>query len=150
MSAGAIIVRNAHPPPPPTSSWPPKKVSGNKFKRKFIETKSRSSGSGSSATTHPVNTTLDAVEHTPVNHPVWGTKTIDGTEEDGNSTATTVSCPPCEEPTHRHQTIGFLTQWINAYIFLARKFLGLELLGRSYTNTLSLAEDTYCTFWYTY
>lgn len=133
-TAGPIIIKNAHP-----SSWPAKKLTGNKFKRKFIETKSRSS---SSTATTPVNTTLDAIAPTPVNHPVWGTKTKgDGNQdkdyEYDNSTtgATTTMCPPClVEPDYKEPAIGFLTDWINAYIYLARKFVGFEL-RKSYTNT---------------
>lgn len=55
---------------------------------------------------------------------------VEGTRKDEDNSSTT-SCPPCETvggeggaEGRGSPTIGFVTDWINAYIFLARKFRG--------------------------
>lgn len=129
MVAGAIIVKNAQSS---GSSLSARKLSGNKFKRKFIEMKSRGSSSTTTAShdyDDDVNTTtLAAIAKMPaqpsLHHPAWGTRRDNDSTSTSTANGTTTSCPPCdsvEEGGGRIQTIGFVTEWINAYIFLASK-----------------------------
>lgn len=107
---------NASPRPPTTGtillarnaqSSSVKKLNGSKFKRKLVAiSESKSNSHVNSTTTTPVNGGSDSA--------------VETRKDEYNSSTT--SCPPCE--TGGGQTIGFVTEWINAYIFLARKFRG--------------------------
>lgn len=112
---------NASPRPPTTGpillarnaqSSSVKKLNGSKFKRKLVAISESKSNShvNSTTTTTPGNGGPDSA--------------VETRKDEYNSSTT--SCPPCEtgDGEGGGQTIGFVTEWINAYIFLARKFRG--------------------------
>lgn len=133
-------------------------TSGNKFKRKFIETKSRGSSS-SSGGIHVNSTTVSTATATASANAIANAsssvqqtvppellsethnkngrnnnnnKNKNGDEEENGDTrnGTATNCPPCGDANSRIAA-GFVTEWINAYIFLARKleraFIGVRM-----------------------
>lgn len=149
MAADAIFERNAPPSASAsTTNHPPqqhKRRGGNKFKRKFIvETKSRPGATAghvistfaadeppapapvaprpSPPPSQPTKSTLrpSSAEHSP--------ELEDASHRTASSASSTICPPPLPPPPTTsvegvgNETIGFITEWINAYIFLARKF----------------------------
>lgn len=119
ITPGAIVVKNAQ------SSL--RKLNGNKFKRKLAE--ARSFGNDHA------NGTFALANHSSSTGVVVGGDDVvvlraRGGEGGGGvgAAVSPTSCPPCDtegaegKVNAGNQTIGFVAEWISAYIFLARKF----------------------------